>query len=104
MSNRRKLVEFDLTREDIPPLPGHDWTKETPYSAAMAHEDLRVTAKLHPGRFEQVLSLACQMIEKANPGTRAALVDEEYSNGERVACTVTPIPAKPGDSEAHYVQ
>jgi hypothetical protein len=102
--SERKLVEFDLTREDIPALPGHDWTKETPYCASMAQEDLRVTSRRHPGRFQQVLALACQMMEKANPGTLAALVNEEYIDGERVACTVTPIPAKPGDSEARYVQ
>jgi hypothetical protein len=45
----RDIVEFDMTREDIPPLTGHDWTKETPYSAAMAHQVLHVNAKLHPG-------------------------------------------------------
>jgi hypothetical protein len=103
MSNR-KLVEFDLMRQDIPPLPGHDWTKETPYCASMAQEDLRVTCRRHPGRFQQVLALACQMMEKANPGTRTAQVDEEYVGDEMVACTVTPVPANGRDSEAHYVR
>lgn len=39
-----KLVKFDLTREDIPPLEGHDWSQETPYAASMAHENGRYRA------------------------------------------------------------
>jgi hypothetical protein len=90
----RKLVKFDMTRADIPPLDGHDWTSETPNAISMAHENLRVVCERHPGQFQQVLSLACQMMEKANPGMLAAIADEELDgDGHMIACTVYPIPA-----------
>jgi hypothetical protein len=34
------------------------------------------------------------MMEKANPGTLAAIVDEERDGDEIVACTVTPVPRR----------
>jgi hypothetical protein len=94
MSNRR-LVEFDMTREEIPPLDGHDWTTtETPYSAAMANEDLRVVCRDRES-FQKILALACQMIEKANPGMLAALTDPETDqDGYVTRITVTVIPSR----------
>jgi len=86
----RKLVGFDLTGEDIPPSPGHDWRRETPYAASMAHEDLRVTSEQHPGRFYEVLSLAIDMFGRANEGKGIQVKDKvQDENGELIACTIT---------------
>jgi hypothetical protein len=88
----RKLVNFDLTREDIPPLEGHDWYRETPFTASMATEDLRVENTDHR-RFQAVLTLACQMMERANPGMLAAMIDPATDpDGHVIGMTVTVIP------------
>jgi len=88
----RELVNFNLTPEEVPPLAGHDWTRETPYAASMANEDLRVESTDHR-RFQKVLTLACQMIERANPGMLAAMVNPETdSDGHVIGITVTVIP------------
>lgn len=88
----RQLVRFDLTREDIPPLESHDWSRETPYTASMANEDLRVENADHR-RFQKVLTLACQMMERANPGMLAAMIDPAAdADGYVTGMTVTPIP------------
>lgn len=63
----RRLVQFDLTRDDIPPLKGHDWTKETPFAANMANEDLKVVRSGTSARFGEALTLAREMMELANP-------------------------------------
>jgi hypothetical protein len=88
----RELVKFNVTPEEIPPLEGHDWTRETPYAASMANEDLRVESP-DRRRFRKVLTLACQMMELANPGTLAAMVNPETdSDGHVIGMTVTVIP------------
>jgi len=86
----RKLVRFDVTREDIPPLAGFDRTQDIPYAAAMANEDLRITCTDHPGRFREVYELAEAMYLKANPGKDIAIIDtEEDAEGHWIACTMT---------------
>ena len=67
----RKLVEFNMTREEIPPTPDHDWKRETPYVASMANEELRIGPETDHARFQKVLILGEQMIELANPGMAA---------------------------------
>lgn len=88
----RQLVRFDMTREEIPPLAGHDWSRETPYAASMANEDLRIEDADHR-RFQKVLTLASQMMELANPGKLAAWVDPASDpDGHVTGMTVTPMP------------
>lgn len=88
----RTLVKFNITRDDIPPLAGHDWHRDTPYAASMANENLRIENADHR-RFQAVLTLACQMIELANPGMVAAMVNPESdTDGYLTGITVTVIP------------
>jgi len=75
----RELVKFNVTPEEIPPLEGHDWTRETPYAASMANEDLRVESP-DRRRFRKVLTLAAMV----NP--------ETDSDGHVIGMTVTVIP------------
>jgi hypothetical protein len=83
MDDGRKLVKFDLTREEIPPLEGHDWTKETPYAASMINEDLRVVRSGTVERFNAAIQLAVEMMTLANPGKRITMYDDKYAdNGE----------------------
>ena len=73
---------------------------ETPYSAEMANEDLRVVTR---GRanFQRALALACQMMEKANPEMLAALMDPQTDqDGYVTSITVTVI----GSRELPYIK
>jgi hypothetical protein len=90
----RKLIKFDLTRDDIPPHP--DGGKaQTPYAASMANEDLRVVCVKHPGQFQDVWTLACQMMELANPGMAVITKDHAINaDGHINACTVTVVPER----------
>ncbi len=91
--SERTLVNFNRTREDIPPRAGFDPTRETPYEASMAHENLRIGPIADHARFLKVLILACQMIERANPGRLAMMTDHETdADGHVTACTVTVLP------------
>ncbi|MGA8457418.1 MAG: hypothetical protein WB800_18590 [Streptosporangiaceae bacterium] len=91
----RKLVEFNMTREEIPPTPDHDWKRETPYVASMANEELRIGPETDHARFQKVLILGEQMIELANPGMAAMDTDRETdANGHVIACTVTVVPTR----------
>ena len=62
----------------------------------MANEDLRVTNH-DQRRFQEVLTLACKMIEKADPGMVAIQTDHETdADGHVRACTVTVVPRREG--------
>jgi hypothetical protein len=88
----RTLVGFNMTRDEIPPRAGFDPHRETPFSEAMANEDLRITNH-HDGRFENVLKLALSMMELANPGMMTLQTDVDAdSEGHILACTVTVMP------------
>ena len=63
----RPLIQFDLTRDELPPLDGHDWTTETPYSADMAVSDLLVIRSGSIERFREAVKLAADMMSLANP-------------------------------------
>ena len=90
--SERQLVVFRLTRDDFPAEPGFDPHRETPYSAAMENEDLRVESDGDGCRFLRTVILACQMLEKANPGKLAIMVDHDIDNhGHVVALTITVI-------------
>jgi hypothetical protein len=55
----------------------------------MANEDLRIESADHR-RFQAVLTLACQMMERANPGMLAAMIDPASdSDGHVTGMTVT---------------
>lgn len=88
---KRDLIKFDLTRDDLPPRPGFNAYTETPHFAQMHHEDLRVELKgddYH--RFTCVLALACQVMEAANEGMIAGMINPDIdSNGDLQAVTVT---------------
>jgi hypothetical protein len=103
MTNR-KLVVFDLLPEDIPEPAGDGgtaWTPGGPRAAppvpALAGENLLlVRCDRHPGKFRQVLALARQLLEKANPGMRAGQADWQYKDGDPIACTLFLVPEQPG--------
>ena len=91
MSNRQ-LIEFNLTREDIPARPDFNPSRETPLVPAMEHQDLRVTRNGDGARFMRVIILACQMIERANPGRVAVMTDHVLNDaGDVEAMTITVI-------------
>ena len=90
----RELVTFDLTRADISPLEGHDWSRETPYCADMANQDLLIDCQDHE-LFVKVLALACQMMELANPQKLACAINHRYdARGHLIGCIVTVIPSR----------
>jgi len=90
---RRKLVKFDLTRADIPPLEGFDPMPETPPFATVNGEDLRIEHKGDGVRFMRAVIFAVQCIEKANPGQVAIMTDPELKDAGNVsALTVTVLP------------
>jgi hypothetical protein len=90
--SNRKLVKFDLTRDDLPPSPGFNPYGETPYAASMMNEDLRVERNGDGERFMRKVILACQMIERANPRRVALMTDHELNDaGDVEALTITVI-------------
>lgn len=94
MGNRR-LVEFAITREDLPPRQGFNAELDVPHGQAMAAESLRVTDKYHPGWFHDVLGLALPMYELANPGREIVMTDETFNaSGDMDACTLTVAEAE----------
>lgn len=92
MNDARELVEFNITREDIPSRPGFNPWHETPFAADMAHEDLRIQRNGDGARMMQVVILACQMIELANPGKVAMMTDHILNeSGDVEALTITVV-------------
>jgi hypothetical protein len=93
--DNRMLVDFDMTREEIPPVPGHDWTRETPHWESMANAELHIGPIADHARFQKVLILGEQMLELANPGMVALDTNHEIdADGHVIACTVTVVPAQ----------
>jgi hypothetical protein len=95
----RPLIQFDLTREEIPPQEGHDWKTETPYAADMTHNDLFVTRSGSIDRFRETIKLATDMMELANPDMVVVIGGpEKDENGEAKSVTIRAIDS-PDDAD-----
>lgn len=84
----RRLVEFDLIPEDIP-TPCEHISNGVRMFPTMAHENLRVHCRDHPGRFTEVLRFARAVYASNNPGRTVRETDAEYADGSMVAVTLT---------------